>query len=495
MKSDFKNPFAGYGVIVSGDRFIGRRKDLRVIENKIVTNEPGNLAIVGQPKIGKSSLVFKSIMDRKHEIIAKGIIPIWINLGMYEQTPEFFYSMVKNCLEELEKLNLLSESIKYSAQIALKDIHSQSADFQNILKLFTKIREEDYHVLFILDEFDHARSLFKGNSSGFQKLRELSYRPEWKVTYITMSRRTIREIEAQSNTTISNLHNIFPEHYLTGFNDKDMNEYYNKFSPINLSISLEQKNKIDFYCGGHPYLLEVLGYEIVEIFRENFNVDINEAAYNTEQSLINHYDHLIDLLEEDGSLNKLLQILFGPVVDVDQTDVDRFLKLGIIKTDAHSNFVAFSDHFQIFLNLVRREADLWPIWSKTEKSLRRIIETTMTNHYGETWIAKLEDVHHTLKPIFNECREAQKKEEKSFGSRSSQYLIDFTYPQDLFAIIFAEWSIFRPIFGKDKNYWDQRKQLLAKIRNPLAHHRGDILHDYEKQIAEGFCNEILSIIK
>ncbi len=118
----------------------------------------------------------------------------------------------------------------------------------------------------------------------------------------------------------------------------------------------------------------------------------------------------------------------------------------------------------------------------------------MIRHYGEPWITKLENSHQNLKAIFDNCREAQKKEEKSFGSRCSLCLIDYTYPQDLFAIIFAEWSIFRPLFGKDKNYWDQHKQLLAKIRNPLAHNRSDSLLDYEQQIAEGYCKEILGLL-
>jgi hypothetical protein len=87
------------------------------------------------------------------------------------------------------------------------------------------------------------------------------------------------------------------------------------------------------------------------------------------------------------------------------------------------------------------------------------------------------------------------KEEKSFGSRASRNLIDFTYPHDLFTIIFAEWHTFKSVFGKDKNHWNQRSQLLARIRNPLAHNRDEALYDYERQVAEGYCKEILANIK
>jgi hypothetical protein len=279
------------------------------------------------------------------------------------------------------------------------------------------------------------------------------------------------------------------------FNDTDMLEYFRKFTLIGISITSEDKNRIAFYCGGHPYLLEMLGYEIVEMFQEKHTVDVDAAARRTEQSLLDHYDHTVKLLQEDGSLNKLLQILFGPVIDAKQTDVDKLLKYGIIKLSAQGIYNGFSEHFHSFLNLIQREVDLWPIWSQTEKTLRILIASKMIELYGDYWIAQLEKTRPKLKIIFEKCRMAQEREVNSFGNRASRNLIDFTYPDDLFAMIFAEWNIFEPVFGRDKTYWKQRSDLLAKIRNPLAHNREEILVEYERMIAEGYCREILSTVK
>lgn len=55
--------------------------------------------------------------------------------------------------------------------------------------------------------------------------------------------------------------------------------------------------------------------------------------------------------------------------------------------------------------------------------------------------------------------------------------------------------MFQAILGKNKEYWNHRSRMLAQIRNPLAHNRDGILHEYEKQIAEGYCKEILSKIE
>ncbi len=495
MIGDIENPFVDYGTIVSGNRFIGRKDDLKVVENRIIRQkESGNLAIIGEPRIGKSSLINKAIIERKDELNAQNIIPIRINLGIYEQVPTFFCSLVTNCIDELKKINRITDIIQTLGDRVLTGQQSWNEKYNDIQRFFEKIRQDGYRVVIILDEFDHARRIFRGDISSFQKLRELSYQPDWRVTFITISRRSIREIELQTQA-ISTFDGIFHKHYLGMFTDKDVQEYFKKFSALNLTLTRENEKKISFYCGGHPYLLEMLGYEIVENFKEDKQVEIDKVAHLIERSLIDYYDHIIELLQEDKSFNKLLQILFGPIVDARQSDIDKFLKYGIIKPTPQGIYIGFSEHFHIFLNLMQREVDLWPIWSQTEKTLRTLITTKMTEQYGAYWSKQLEKKRPNLKSMFEACRIRQKNEEQSFGPRASPNLIDFTYPNDLFAIISTEWNIFEPIFCKDKAYWNQRAQFLAKIRTPVAHNRIDILEDHEQQIAEGYCKEILSILK
>ena len=225
MTVDFENPFADYGNIVRGERFIGRRDSLRVIENRVIRpREPGNLAIIGDYRIGKSSLVDKAIIERRDELVAKRLLPIWINLATYDQAPIFFRSLVMRCYDDLEELNWLSDPIRYAANRALQDELSWSEGYGRIQRFFEKVRQVGIHILFVLDEFDHARHLFKGDISGFQGLRELSYRPEWRVTFITISRRTIRDIELQTQA-ISTFDGIFHKHYLAMFDEADVQEY------------------------------------------------------------------------------------------------------------------------------------------------------------------------------------------------------------------------------------------------------------------------------
>ena len=490
-----ENPFADYGGIVHGDRFIGRKESLSVIESRLIQpKEPANLAIIGQPRSGKSSLVYQALIARKEHLIEEHLIPLWVDLSTYDQSEAFFQSLVNAYLEEIEDLDRLDAGIQRAADRACDSQLSWNERYRKIQRFFKKARETGYRLLLILDEFDHARSLFKDNVSDFQKLRELSYQPELGVTLVTTSRRSIKTIELQAGD-ISTLSETFRRHYLAMFEDEELQIFFDRLATAGVEDSEELKDEILSYCGGYPYLLDILGCEIVEMCQKGQEINVEQAVEQISQALFGHYQHIVDLSKEDESLDGLLQILFGPVIDVRQENVNEFLGYGLIRETEDEMYAGFSEHFHDFLRLIERKngvGDLWPIWRDTEKALRQRITTTMLAKYGERWVERLEKAHPQLKDIFGKCREAQRKDERLFGNRASQNLLDFTYPQDLFAIIFREWNSFKDIFGGDKQYWEQRASLLAKIRNPLAHNRDESLREYERQIAEGYCNEILN---
>ena len=76
------NPFASYGTIVYGNRFIGRTEALRQIESRMLhPDTPGNLAIVGLRRIGKSSLVWHKLISPRSEYIERKKLTYWIYMG------------------------------------------------------------------------------------------------------------------------------------------------------------------------------------------------------------------------------------------------------------------------------------------------------------------------------------------------------------------------------------------------------------------------------
>jgi len=143
---------------------------------------------------------------------------------------------------------------------------------------------------------------------------------------------------------------------------------------------------------------------------------------------------------------------------------------------------------------VKREVPIWNLWSETETKLRTIVHKWLVEHYGENWVVKFRKLQNKEAFIAN-LEATQEREKKSFPETYSQNLLDFTYPADLFdKFMQVEWKWFKSIFGKEAVDWKQKFDVLAKVRNPLAHNKENILKEFERDETKAYCTEIIQKI-
>jgi hypothetical protein len=498
MNLHLANPFAGSGSMVEGDRFTGRSDDLEVIDSRVLRDSNGgSLAIIGERLIGKSSLAHKATIERKEELHSKGIIPIWINVALCETAGDFFLSLVSLCRDELYALGLLSDTIKLAANEALQDGVPAFERNRRTQDFFKRVRMAGRRVIFVLDEFDRARDLFKNNIVSFQKLRELAYQPDWRVHYITISRRSIKSIETISQA-ISTFHLTLEEHYLGVFTANDLEKHFNRYSEVGLTLSADMQDRVLFYSGGHPYLLDLLGFKLVDIYQKSggSEPDVDAVFRHVEYGYLNYFERLIEYIREGNKLQLLLDTLFTQSTNMNSEGVNEFIRYGLIKHSPDGRLIGLSEYFHEYLKLVERQSDLRSIWGETEVALRSFITATLEEHYGTEWLNRIEKAHSHIKlSVFDPCRERQTREKKLFKERASGNLVDYTYPADMFAIIFAEWNLFQPTLGSDKTYWGQRAALLSKIRTVIGHWRDVVLTNDQRRAGEAFCGELLTAIQ
>lgn len=492
------NPFADYGNIVYGEQFVGRQEAIKTIQQRIITPpKPGCLAIVGAPRIGKSSLAYHVLIHPRDSLIKRQILTFRINLPDVKNHEELFRELVKQTLEALDDADSEDESLFIRGRGLLeKTLHW--LDLQSeVRQFFKRVKRSQWRVVAVIDEFDEARHIFQ-DGVGFQALRELAYQPEWSVCWVTISRRSLSEITHQSRTDISNLPGIFRDEVIRCFSREELGDLLKKLKVIGINI---ENNFFEFVwnkTGGHPHLASAIAFEFANSFLSGNLCDLEKALEKSTSEFLKYYDNLVNILKEDGSLKNLLEILFGPVTTATRVDAEKFSKYGLItNTNNNGYYTAFSSHFEDYLRLIERSVDLWPLWSDTEKKLRAVIDEQMEKHYNTTdWICELEKAQINIKnKVFDKCRELQSREQKSFGNRASSSLLDFTNMDDLWEIIRLHWNLFGQILGKDKNYWTQRFQFLATVRNPMAHNRADkVLAQHERTVAEGYCREIIYLL-
>ncbi len=503
------NPFADKGRIVTGKNFISRFEGLKTVANTVTDLPmPNNLAIIGYPRIGKSSLAMQAIIQKKECLWEKNKLAIWIDFASFSSREAFFKYLVRYSFDNLKQSSKIDDEIKAKASEVLEKAKPWDDMKYDIEIYFETVRSKGYYTIFVLDEFDEARNKFKNNTEAFRELRDLGYNAaKYGIAFVTTSRRSIKDIEIQSKVS-STLDGIFGKEYLTMYNEKELSEYCQIYEDIGIKLNDILKQRIEHYCGGHPYLLALLGFEIVESFKEGQDIDIDVLFKKTQLQFLDYYEQLIALLREDNTFTNLLQILFGPKIDIKPTDIDELLIYGLIKK-GEKYFTAFSQHFQNYLKHKEREekieVETWKLISQAEKGLRQLILSVFKETFGENWeeiyLNKYNSIpakKKRLNEIFEMLRIAYQRDIEEYGNLALNLtLLDQTYIHQLFDyfILFSWDDLFKTIFKKEKKYWNNVKKYLEKVRNPMAHQKLQVLLESEVKKTEEYCKEIIMIVE
>ena len=327
-----RNPFSDYGSIVKGNRFVGRKKEIEAIHNRILGQNYGNIAVMGLPRIGKTSLVWNAVMTIKDDLAKDGNFVSLIYVGKITSSNDFYKQLIYQTIEEIE----LNETIELAELIIkLKSIlqeiklaENDRFEFHNLIQKFYKtLKRSKYRVTYILDEFDSIEKIF--SVADFQTLRQLSTQPETQICLVTVSRRTIQELEPE-NGAISNFYGVFSDLRIGVFTKDDIKDYWNMVASYDIEVSEEFKNTVNYFVGGHPYLMDLYDYEVFnklkKIQGESNREIISKIETELRLNLYNNFENILNLLKEEGLYSKAIQLILGPVYDVTAIDEQKLLK-------------------------------------------------------------------------------------------------------------------------------------------------------------------------
>lgn len=506
------NPFGDFGSIVYGQRFVGRKKALNIISQRVLGENYGNLAIMGLPRIGKSSLAWQGIMTRKDDLMKNKTIPIFFQSGSCKDSNSFFTQIVL-CLhyEMLQSFN--DEKYEKFASPVVEEVKGSDESFfqLSIIKYFKIVKRLGYKVIYILDEFDSVQRIF--DVAEFQLLRELSYNPDAKLCLVTCSRKTIQEIEAK-NGAISNFYGTFKDLRLGMFDDEDMSNYWSR--AINYNLSDEYKRGTEYYVGRHPYLLDLFNDFCIRTNTYNFEDNSNDMVAEIKLELWNQMKSIIDTLKHEDIFDKSIQLILGPVYNVTKIEEEKLLKYEFIKVVDNStkvdllgrlvgaqteqgSYICFSNYFTLLLDQeFIANIDYWPLWTETEKKVRELIKIYVKDVYSNDWeteiSAKFGNSEDWLKK-FDLLKKTRASSKRSFPSSSSN-LIDYTLTRDMYDVFMAKaWNDwFGKVFPGPKKDWATKFNFLADIRNPMAHNNREFISQEQILKATEFCNEIVRTI-
>jgi len=506
------NPFSDFGGIVYGERFVGRVDEINKIHQRVLGTAYGNMAIMGLPRIGKSSLAWEAIMTKKDELLKENTIPIFFQTGSCKSSQGFFQHLVNLLDDELQFICDDSRYEKFADPIR-KNIKGDvdAVEFAiNVQKYFKLVKKLGYKVIYILDEFDSVQSIF--DISDFQMLRELSYNPSMKICLVTCSRKTIQEIEA-INGALSNFYGTFSELRLGMFSENDMVDYWSKI-PADFEITEDYKSTADYYVGRHPFLLDVFNDYCIK--NNIVHLDDSSQLNEIRLALWHQFKTFQDTLQHENLLDTAIQLVIGPAYNVTSMQEEKLLKYQFIhlvdnedkvnvlgrligpSIDGQS-YMCFSDYFTMFFDKEHWESiDYWPLWTDTEKRIRGLIKIYVKECYSADWeteIAAKFGSSKTWNDRFEGLKRVRNVDQKLFPNASDN-LVDYTLTRDMYdvfmSVAWQDW--FGKVFEGQKKDWAKKFNFLADIRNPMAHNNREFISQETIQSATEICNDIIRII-
>lgn len=486
------NPYADFGGTVTGARFIGREAELRTIASRVFgLGGFGSIAVVGLPRIGKTSLVSEAIRRAETGAVAQHSVVVRSNVGAAASVDSLFKDLIEALAENVRRRALGNDLIDRRITEVLA---SPVSDFGMVRAVFKALRRAGIRPVCVLDEFDAGRRVFENSPQCFHWLRELCSNPEFKAAVVLVAKRRLQDVARLAGHESDYWANVLMTLPLKPLSDVDVARFFSRLAHEGVSLNEAERLEVRSLCGGHPYLLDAFGYHAWDHVEQGRRVSIAWIEATCGMLIREYFQQVSTVLDDGPMLSKAVQVIVGPQWDVTAEDADALFELGILLRDEEGMLRGFSRTFEDHLRVVERSIDVWRLWRDAERVLREVLEQHLEIAFGEDWPDALGKTKSSRQKLISSCQEKRDRERRRFGARADASLLAYTYPMELYELMGADWAkLGEPFLGRDKQGWAAKFNVLAKVRTPLAHNREEAVSAGEREQAKGICQEILEL--
>ena len=281
------NPYGITTMIRETKYFFGRKNEINRIIGMMGGSRPRSISIVGDDKIGKSSLLYYIFQLNKEKMLfhTKKYIFVFVNFQQYPNiTVNGFFKILYSEL----KHNLPSK-------IEIK----QAKDYDTFLKMIHVLDYSGYKLILLFDEFDRILQNENFGKEFFSFLRSLAN--SYNVAYIVSSQKELREF-APEKPHDSPFFNVFNHIPLGLFDRKSALELISIPSKRE-GIPLEEYAEFVFELAGfHPFFIQITCSSLFEYL--DLHGSIDEEGFKTVKENFfveaeDHFRYMWDYLEDE----------------------------------------------------------------------------------------------------------------------------------------------------------------------------------------------------
>lgn len=504
------NNIFAVGEIASGDKFIGRRKEIERLS--IVFDTTVSLHLVGAARIGKSSLV-----DRVFELRSgdEGCLPVRLDMSTYENASQFWYSLCEEIVDAIETSELDTSAIQKHIDTLLSMDSGDSNWYAHMRRPLTKVLEGlaklGERIVIAIDEFDAVTRVFEGNAAYYQMLRSLFSEPKYGFNGAIVSRRNLEVLEAKTEA-VSTFHGVFDTLRLKAFCSEEINEFYAKLGTCGIEIDDEGRAQFEYFTGGIPYLCCMLGKQLIDVANGENPFDINlddvlAAHRNCQSEIWRYYNDLVIRLEEDGHLEPLVYLAFDEMRTLSYShNRNNMLAMGYLNEelgeDGSYSYYAYSRGFMAFLRSRPLSVPIWDLLSASEKKLKEIFAAEFplfaNIHSQDARGTISQSDKNSIANSYPELNFGKWTQQETFLRDSNAYM-DNPSVLDVLAITYVIDEInyfwdarFSKYFNDDVS-WKNKLAAIKSVRNPFAHAHGDCISEKDRAQACLHMQELLNL--
>jgi len=250
------NPYTNRGTIKNPQEFYGRERETRRIFSRISSSHPQCISIIGERKIGKSSLLyFINHQETRRKWLKDADSYVFVLADLQERACEmsfttFFQFIFKTLAEQL------GESIIPGSLI--QSVETEAEFYETFKTIVSNIERQQLKLIILFDEFGTITSSGNFDSAFFSFLRSIAN--NYECAYITTSRAKLQNLCRDTDVSESPFFNIFAPVPLGQFEPNEARDLI--FTPSEKAGIKFNERESDFIlsvAGRHPLFIQMDG--------------------------------------------------------------------------------------------------------------------------------------------------------------------------------------------------------------------------------------------
>jgi serine/threonine protein kinase/AAA+ ATPase superfamily predicted ATPase len=333
-----KNPYMNRVTIKNINEFFGRKNEITKIYSRIGASRPQSISVVGERRIGKSSLLnYIYHPKNRSKLLAKPDEHIFVFIDFQEkrgiQPTQFFESVYESLIDEFDgglELNV-------------------PPDYSGFKKVVSTLDNEGLKIILIFDEFEVITKSREFDTEFYSFARSIAN--NYNLSYIVSSGRNLQTLCHSKEISDSPFFNIFSNLTLTQFNRNETEELITQPAE-RMGVSISQYVPIILDMSGfYPFFVQMVCAVVFEHIKEGQSIDKKELENIREEILDEakvHFQQIWDICDEDQRDVLLLLCAGSEIPSSKEFILKNLLKAGYVKQQNKKPEV-FSSLFRDYL--------------------------------------------------------------------------------------------------------------------------------------------------